>query len=285
MITAQSFKSSLDVPYVNAVMEAACREAVRSPKALYLFMHRFVHYGRSYSFLVPKLAGIIGSSKLLRDPNCEIAAHAERAMDVAANVLTAALEEFRDPRTDVSHRTLSYGLLDKLAEYAELSQIEINEIAASGDWLAEVLGAVNQGYDAQADDLSSIAAAMGFHIGAEIVGEYECSIINDVLYSKQRDTRFGHFIKQSKLHFEAGSVSPWYWIVIHGTFGTKGVELKHSDGALLAINQLVQYSSASEAQIVEWADQGFSKFNQTQKRFFQLVHQELRSLSQTLVAI
>ncbi|MBD1821255.1 hypothetical protein H6F51_01815 [Cyanobacteria bacterium FACHB-DQ100] len=285
MITTQSFKSSLDVPSVNAVMEAACREAVCSPKALYLFMHRFVHYGRSYSFLVPRLAGIIGSSKLLYDPNCAIAAHAERAMDVAANVLTAALEEFRDPRTNVSHRTLSYGLLDKLAEYAGLSQAEIKDVATSGDWLAGVLKAVNEGYDAQSDDLSSMVRAMGFHVGAEIVGEYECSIINEVLYSEQRQTQFGQFIKQNKLHFEAGSVSPWYWIVIHGTFGTKGVELKHSDGALLALNQVVQYADASEAQIVEWADQGFAQFNQTQQRFFQLVHQELRRLSPLLVAI
>lgn len=285
MITTQSFSSSLDVPSVNAVMEAACREAVLSPKALYLFMHRFVHYGRSYSFLVPRLAGIIGSSKLLRDPNCAIAAHAERAMDVAANVLTAALEEFRDPRTDVSHRTLSYGLLDKLAEYANLSEREISEVATSGDWLAEVLEAVSQGYDASSDDLSSMVQAMGFHVGAEIVGEYECSIINEVLYTEQRDTSFGHFIKRSKLHFDAGSVSPWYWIVIHGTFGTKGVELKHSDGALLALNQLVEYSTASEAQVVEWADQGFDRFNKTQKSFFQFVHQELRSLSQTLATV
>lgn len=285
MITAQSFKSSRDVPSVNAVMEAACREAVCSPKALYLFMHRFVHYGRSYSFLVPRLAGIIGSSKLLCDPHCAIAAHAERAMDVAANVLTAALEEFRDPRTNVSHRTLSYGLLDKLADYAGLSQTEIKDVATSGDWLAEVLKAVNEGYDAQPDDLSSMVRAMGFHVGAEIVGEYECSIINEVLYSEQRQTQFGQFIKQNKLHFEAGSVSPWYWIVIHGTFGTKGVELKHSDGALLALNQVVQYADASEAQIIEWADQGFAQFNQTQQRFFQLVHQELGRLAPILVTI
>jgi hypothetical protein len=284
MITAQSFQSWIDVPSVDRVMEAACREAVLSPKALYVFMHRFVHYGRSYSFLVPKLAGAIGASKLLRDQSCPVSAHAERSMDVAANVLSAAIEEFRDPRTKVSHRTLSYGLLDTLAEYAKLSDADVNHIAASGDWLAGVLESVSQGYDTTSDNLSRMVQAIGFHVGAEIVGEHECSIINSVVFSERRDTAFGRFIKQSKLRFQDGVVSPWYWIVIHGTFDTKGVEAVHADDALLALNQVVQYSSASEAQIIEWADQGFARFNQTQKTFFQSVQQELRSLSRTLVA-
>ena len=284
MIKPQSFQSWLEISSVNCVMEAACREAVLSPKALYLFMHRFVHYGRSYSFLVPKLAGVIGSSKLLKDWDYPIAAHAERSMDIAANVLSAAIEEFRDPRSGVSHRTLSYGLLDKLAEYADLSQAEINQIAASGSWLSNVLESVKEGYDAASDDLGSMVKAVGFHVGAEIVGENECSIINAVVFSERRNTRFGQFIKQNKLRFQNGVVSPWYWIVIHGTFETKGVEAEHARDALLALNQMVDYSSASEAQIIEWADQGFAKFNQTQKTFFQSVHQELRSLSRTLVA-
>jgi hypothetical protein len=279
VITTQSFNSWLEIPSIDRLMEAVCREAVLSPKALYVFMHRFVHYGRSFSFLVPKLAGTIGSSKLLKDTTCPLAAHAERSMDVAANVLTAALEEFRDPRTGVSHRTLSYGLLDKLAEYANLSQAETNQIAASGHWLTEVLDAVTDSYDAASDDLSSMVEAMGFHVGAETVGEHECSIVNAVLFTEQRQTNFGQFIKQSKLRFPDGIVSPWYWVAIHGTYETKGVEAEHAKDALLALNQVVQYSSASQAQVIEWADRGFSKFNHTQTRFFQLVYQELQSLS------
>jgi hypothetical protein len=279
VITAQSFNSWLEIPSLDRLMEAVCREAVLSPKALYVFMHRFVHYGRSYSFSVPKLAGTIGSSRLLRDTTCPLAAHAERSMDVAANVLSAAIEEFRDPKTGVSHRTLSYGLLDRLAEYAELSKAETSQIAASGHWLTEVLDTVTNSYNASSDDLSSIVEAMGFHVGAETVGENECSIINAVLFSEQRHTGFGNFIKQNKLRFPAGTVSPWYWVAIHGTYETKGVEADHAHDALLALNQIVSYSSASEAQVIEWAEQGFARFNHTQKMFFQLVYQELQSLS------
>jgi len=284
MITLETFQCCFDEPSLNRIMEVACRASVLSPKSLYTFMQRFVVYGRTYSFLVPQLASVIGSSPLFRDQNCAIAAHAERGMDVAAHVFSASIEEFRDPRTAVSHRTLSYALLDKLAEYANLTPAEANQIAQSGSWLPEVLESVREGYAACPDDLSSMVRAIGFHAGAETIGGSECSIINAVFFSEQKHHSFGQFIRRSKLQFPQGVVSPWYWIVIHGTFETKGVEADHSDDALLALNQAVQYTDATEAQIIEWARQGFAHFAHVQTLFFQRVQQELQNSAQVLAA-
>lgn len=284
MITLENFHSCFDEPAINQVMAAACQEATASPKALYTLMRRFVSYANPYSFLVPQLASVIGSSSLFTDPNCSIATHAERGMDVAAPVFSASIEEFRDPRTAVSHRTLSYALLDKLAEYASLTPAEVDQIDQADAWLPEVLDSVREGYAARPDSLSSMVRAIGFHVGAETIGTNECSVINDVLFSKQKNSAFGQFLRSSKVQFPQGVVSPWYWIAIHGTFETKGVEAEHSAEALLALDRVVQYADTTEEQVVEWARQGFAHLMQVQTLFFQRTQQELRENSRTLVA-
>jgi hypothetical protein len=282
MITLQNFQSQLDVSRLNRVMEGACRDAVTNPKALYVFMYRFIFYCRTYTTSVPRLAATIGSSSLFRDPNCFIEEHAERSMDVAAKVFAASIEEFCDPKTGVSHRTLSYALLDKMAEYADMSEAEVQQIAESGVWLSDILELVQDGYRADPDNLPSLVRAIGFHAATETVGLNECSIIHSVIFSEQRNHSFGHFIKNNKIQFQRGVVSPWYWIVIHGTGDTKGLEIEHSDEALQALNRAVKYSSASQEQIIEWAAQGFVTFSAVQTAFFEQVQQELRSFSRVL---
>jgi hypothetical protein len=277
MIALQDFQPWIDINRINRLMESTSRDAVINPKALYWFMQRFARYSRTYSFVVPTLASTIGSSLLFNDPACCIAEHAERSMDVAAKVFTASIEEFRDPRTGVSHRTLSYALLDKLAEYADLSAEEIAQMAASGTWLDEILPQVEAGYHADPRDLCSLVEAMGFHAATETVGGNEFSIINTVLFSEHRNNSFGQFIKRNKISFEKGIVSPWYWVVIHGTENTVGVEADHSHDALTALNLAAQYTSASQAEIIAWAGVGFAKQAHIQETFFHHLQDELRT--------
>lgn len=278
MITLESFQSQLNPLEIDAVMQSACQTALSSPVGLYSFMHRFVHYARAYSALVPSLCSSIGSSPFFKDPHCAFQAHAERSMDVAAKVFTASIEEFCDPRTGVSHRTLSYALLDKLADYASLTTEDVNTIASSGDWLIEIISVVEDNYTAQASNLASLIRAMGFHAAAETIGENECSIIDAVLFKSQRAQAFGEFIRRSKVSFTEGTVSPWYWIVIHGTEGTKGLEVEHSADALEALNRAVAYTSESEDQIIAWASEGFGQFAEVQKAFFTKVRQEIQAI-------
>ncbi|MEM1238682.1 MAG: hypothetical protein AAGI45_02470 [Cyanobacteria bacterium P01_H01_bin.26] len=275
MITLENFQAQLDSAELNAVMESACRASLTSPIDTYRFMQRFVHYARAYSALVPKLCSAIGCSSFFNDPNSQFLAHAERSMDVAAKVFTASIEEFYDPRTGVSHRTLSYALLDKLAEYAKLSAIDVARLSSPEGWLSEVLAMVESGYGATSDDLASLVRAMGFHAAAETIGENECSIINSVLFTEQRHTAFGDFIRRSKVAFAEGTVSPWYWIVIHGTETTTGVEVEHAADALDALNRVIAYSQLSEEQVVDLAGEGFALFSQVQKAFFSNAQKEL----------
>ena len=282
MITLENFQPWLDIPSINHVMEAGCKEATTSPKALYMFMQRYVQYGRIFSTSVPTLAGTIASSDIFQDPTCAIQVHGERSMDVAAKVLAASIEEFTDPRTGVSHGTLSYALLDKLAEYADLTDAEINQIAQPESWLLAIISFVKTAYRAESDNLESIIRAIGFHVATETVGDDEFSIINAVLFSQNSDRNFARFIRKSKVSFPQGRVSPWYWIVIHGTNSTKGVEIKHSAEAFAALNYIANYTDVSEKQIIAWAGQGFADFAHIQTTFFKQVQKELQGFATAL---
>lgn len=281
MITLQDFYPWIDIARIDSLMENTCRDAIANPKSLYWFMERFVRYSRTYSYIVPALASKIGSSMLFQETGCSSLECAERSMDVAAKVFAASVEEFCDPRTGVSHRTLSYALLDKIAQYADLSTEEIKHIASSGSWLDDFIKQVEAGYDADPNNLCSLIEAMGFHAATETIGGHEFSIINSVIFSQQRSDRFGQFVKNSKVSFPEGTVSPWYWIVIHGTENTAGVEADHSDDAINALNLAVQYTSVPEEQIIAWAGKGVAKFAHVQEKFFQCLQDELRTVLST----
>lgn len=278
MITLQDFCPWIDIARIDRLMENTCRDAITNPRSLYWFMQRFVRYSRTYSYIVPALASKIGSSVLFQESGCSTLDCAERSMDVAAKVFAASIEEFCDPITRVSHRTLSYALLDKIAEYADLSTEEIQYIADSGTWLNDFIRQVEAGYNADPNNLCSLIEAMGFHAATETIGGHEFSIINTVIFSEQRGDRFGQFIKNSKVKFAEGTVSPWYWIVIHGTENTAGVEADHSDDAINALNLAVQYTSIPEEQIIAWAGKGVAKFACVQETFFQRLQDELHTL-------
>lgn len=284
MITLEDLQGFLNVDNINQVMKSTCREAIASPELMHLFMQRFVRYSAAYSHSVPVLCGTIGKSQQFLDPTAAIQGNADRSMDVAAKVFSAAIEEFCDPRTGVSHRTLAFALLDKLAEYADLSAAAIEQAVRAESWLVDMVAAVQDCYQADPENLADMVRAMGFHAAAETIGGNEFSIINAVLFSSQRQGRFGKFIKRQKVHFDGGVVSPWYWIVIHGTAATEGVELGHADDAIQALNQAVRYSAASEAQVIAWAGQGIRQLAAIQTQFFTRLQQELKVYSALPVA-
>ena len=285
MITLDDLQPYLNVDEVNRVMEDTCREAIASPASIHLFMQRFVRYSSAYSHSVPMLCSTIGMSQQFCDPQAAFASHSDRSMDVAAKVFSASIEEFQDPRTGVSHRTLAYGLLDALAAYAGLSAAEVAQVVQRGSWLPEMIAFVQASYQASPTSLEQMVRAMGFHAAAETIGGNEFSIINAILFSTQRQGSFGQFIKQHKIRFAQGTVSPWYWIVIHGTHATEGVELGHADDAVQALNLAAQYAPVSEAQIVAWAGEGVQQLAAIQTRFFRRAQQELREVAALPVGV
>ena len=283
MIRLSNFNAQLNSTEIDSVMESACEIALNNPVSLYRFIHRFVFYAKTYSTAVPSLCSAIGASRFFQDPSCSFSPHSGRSMDVASKVFSASVEEFCDPKTGVSHRTLSYGLLDTLAEYANLSVDEVNTISQSGHWLLDIVNDVQTIYSPDSDDLAALIRAMGFHAAAETIGENECRIIDSMIFRNRQDRSFRDFIRNRKIKFKDVAVSPWYWIVIHGAEGTHGLEVEHSADAIEALNRAVAYTTESEEQIIAWASQGFAQFASIQKAFFAQAKQEIQAVS-TLAA-
>ncbi len=72
---------------------------------------------------------------------------ADREMDIAANVLVATIDEYADcGAQQITHRTLAQILMQSLGEYADLSDLERNQIAEIPDWLQSVVADFIAGY-------------------------------------------------------------------------------------------------------------------------------------------
>jgi hypothetical protein len=284
MITLDQFRPYLDADKLDALMIETSEAAMVDPQVFYLFLQRFVSYNGTYSALVPELCNKIGTSGFFVEPNSRFAQHSNRAMDVAAKVFAASIEEFGDPRIQVSHRTLAYALLDAVAEFAGLSDADIERIAYAGEWVESVKNQVRAGYAAESDNLQSLVKAMGFHAAAETIGGHEFSIVHRAVFGEKPYSDFIKYMKSHKVSFEHGMVSPWYWIVIHGR-DMQGLETIHSEEALIGLRRVVQYTNVPEAQVIEWAGEGFRQLYDAQVRLFELVQGEIRTLTaQRLVA-
>ena len=52
-----------DIPTLDRSIESTCQLAIRDPRALYLFMQRYVHFNGYAGSLVARLASSIGLSR------------------------------------------------------------------------------------------------------------------------------------------------------------------------------------------------------------------------------
>jgi hypothetical protein len=131
-----------DIHKINQSAELACAAAMKDPRALYLFMQRYVHFNGYAGSLVARLASSIGLSRdLFNDPDCTVVDEADRGMEIAAKVIAATIDEHADQGAQyVPHRTLAQATLKAIGKYAHLSEAERNQFAIVPDWMKEVLG-------------------------------------------------------------------------------------------------------------------------------------------------
>jgi hypothetical protein len=78
-----------DVPKLDRAVESTCEMAIRDPRALYLFMQRYVHFNGYAGSLVARLASSIGLSRDLFNNANSVIDEADRGMEIAAKVFAA----------------------------------------------------------------------------------------------------------------------------------------------------------------------------------------------------
>lgn len=255
---------------------------MKDPRALYLFMQRYVHFNGYAGSLVARLASSIGLSRdLFNDPDCTVVDEADRGMEIAARVIAATIDEHADQGAQyVPHRTLAQATLKAIGKYARLSEAERNQFAIVPDWMKEVLADTVGGCQGVPGDAAALIRAMGFHAASEVLADREYSLIDKVVRYDNRGKGFDAYLRTNDGKVKIGDrqFSAWYWVVIHGKHQGSGVKAEHFECALEAIDMAAKYRPESAQQIREYALQGFSDFVAVQQRLFAEISRECAEL-------
>jgi hypothetical protein len=269
---------TFDLSRLDRSVSSACELAIKDPKALYLFMQRYVHFNGYAGSLVARLASSIGLSRdLFNDASCKVIDEADRGMEIAAKVIAATIDEHADQGAkSTPHRTLAQATLKAVGNYASLTESERNEFAVAPDWMTAVLRDLFQGYQGIPGDVPALIRAMGFHAASEILADREYATIDKVVRHDYRGQGFDAYLHTSngKVKIDDRQFSAWYWIVIHGKHQGSGVEAEHFQCALEAIDLVAAYRPESPRQIRQYVLQGFSDFVSVQQRLFAGISQE-----------
>ncbi|NES92302.1 MAG: hypothetical protein F6K13_25395 [Okeania sp. SIO2B9] len=101
---------------------------------------------------------------------------------------------------------------------------------------------------------------------------------------ENKEIGFGKYLKggNGKVNFEGHDIGGWSWIVIHGSYSNSGVEQKHFQKALEAINLVIRYSPGNYETIIQWILVGFNSFVVLQQELFREIRQECLELNDEL---
>jgi hypothetical protein len=275
------FHEQFDFEQIERTVTSTVRLAVKDPVTLYLFFQRYSHFNGYASAMISRLASTIGLSRyVFSNSELLVKEEADRGMDIAAQVMSAAADEGAN-NTPV-HRALAQLTVKTVGNYAELSDDERNQFAKVPNWLEEVIRNVIFNYEGIINNEASMVRAMGFHMASEMLGDREYALLDMIIRYENAGIGFDRFLKQKATpsHINGHRYTPWSWIVIHSKHDGSGVEAEHSEFAISALNMAARYGSASEQEIMTWAKEGFNAFVELQQRLFREICRECLELSQ-----
>ncbi len=275
------FHDLFDFEQIERTVTSTIRLAVKDPVALYLFFQRYSYFNGYASAMIARLASTIGLSRYtFSNPELIVKEEADRGMDIAAQVMSAAADEGANG-TPV-HRALAQFTVKTVGDYGELNDRERNQFAQIPSWLQEIVRDVISTYEGKVDDEASMVRAMGFHMASEMLGDREYALLDMVVRHENQGIGFDRYLKQvaKPALINDHRYTAWSWVLIHSRHDGTGVEAEHSEFALSALNMAVRYGSASEKQMKIWAEEGFRTFVELQQRLFREICRECLELAQ-----
>lgn len=275
------FHELFDFEQIESTITSTVRLAVKDPITLYLFFQRYSHFNGYASAMISRLASTVGLSRYtFSNPELLVKEEADRGMDIAAQIMSAAADEGANG-TPV-HRALSQFAVKTVGDYAELNVEERNKFAQIPGWLKEVVRDVISTYEGTVDDEASMVKAMGFHLASEILGDREYALLDMIVRHENQGIGFDRYLRQvaKPVSINGHRYAPWSWILIHSRYDGSGVEVEHSEFALSALDMAARYGSAPEKQVKAWAEEGFRAFVELQQRLFREIRLECLELAQ-----
>lgn len=278
-ITVAELKSLCDFDGQSAAVRSALAAALDEPVARVRFLGRYASWNGFFGSGVATLAGKIGRSRgLFADPAQPLRALADRSVYVASYFFDAARDEFDDRDTvhRDTHRCLAQsmlkGLIDHEAANGALGDgIDLNVLLDEPLWLKALNDRVAVGYGAGTpDDLPSVFASIGYHLGSELLADQEFSIIDRTL--RELAPALVTHLQDTTVNIAGQDHRAYQWISIHSGHGG-GAEADHfewaTQGARLALRFVpARYHDDLRRQL----HLGFQSFARDHREFFERVN-------------
>ena len=264
----------------------ALRAALGSAEGRIRFFGNYTSWNGFFGAGVAALAGKIGRSRrLFLDPQEPVVAIADRSVYVASFFFDAARDEFDDRETvwRDTHRCLAQATMRGLLDYeakggAPLQPQAVNQLLAESPALQSLNNRVALGYGVGTpDDLSSIFAGIGYHLGSELLADREFSIIDSMLQAAA--PQLVAHLQSTKVRIAGQEHQAYQWVSIHSGHGG-GAEADHfqwaTQGARLALRFV---PPALHAQLRREVHRGFQSFASDHREFFTAICNETAAAS------
>lgn len=279
-ISRGELESLVNFSAQERLVHEAIRAALYDPLQRLRFLGRYTSWNGLFGSGVAALAGKIGRSRrLFLDRDEPIAALADRSVYVGSFFFDAARDEFDDHDSvhRDTHRCLAQATLKGLLQI-EAVQVPaladargVNQLLADPDWLIELNLRVARGYGAHsADDLPSIFAAIGYHLGSELLADREFSIIDETL--RQSAPELVQQLLTTRIAIAGQEHVAYHWIAIHSGHGG-AAEADHFDWATQGARLALRFTpEADHLALKQQLIQGFIAFANDHRQFFESVN-------------
>ncbi|MFA9202045.1 MAG: hypothetical protein ACEQSC_00640 [Candidatus Nanopelagicaceae bacterium] len=278
--TESYFEELFDFAELERTVSSTIRLAAKDPRSFYQFFQRYTYFNGFASAAIARLSSSIGLSRyLFINSELLVTEEADRGMDIAAQILTAAADEGIDGRP--VHRALAQLTLKTIGNYAELSVEERNEVAKIPAWLDEIVKGVVTNYEGKPDDIASLIRGMGFNLASEIFGDREYALLDMIVRHENKGIGFDRYLREkaTPVMIQGHKYTPWCWVTIHSQCQSSGAEAEHCKNALAALNMSLRYRRESDQQMTAWATEGFTAFVNLQQQLFLEIHRECLTIS------
>jgi hypothetical protein len=279
-VALDALQALCDFQARETLVRDTLRAALTDPLRRVRFLGRYTSWNGFFGSGVATLSGKIGRCRgLFLDPEQPVKALADRSVYVASFFFDAARDEFDDRDTvhRDTHRCLAQSTLKGLIDHGMRAgalgdTAAVNALLQEPDWLQQLNKRVATGYGAAlADDLPTVFACIGYHLGSELLADQEFSTIDATLRTEAPE--LVEYLKNNRVNVAGQEHVAYQWIAIHSGHGG-GAEADHfewaTQGARLAFRFV---SPAQHAELAKHLHRGFSQFAADHLEFFQRVNE------------
>lgn len=235
----------------------------------------FVHYASWNGFFANGVAALtctLGNQRdLFREPGFPRAV-SDRSNYIASFFFDAARDEYDDhinPLRD-SHRCMAQASLIGMKDFFGLGNVALDHDEPSE--LRAVNAGVLAGYTGQMcageGTMAQAFAAMGYHLGSELLADREFSLIDE--YLREHQSALVQHLMRTTVELAGATHRCYAWVGVHSGHGG-AVEADHFDRAAQGARHALQYLAAGSAsQAKDALAMGFRAFDEDHARFFRI---------------